>query len=301
VEGTMPTGLTLTSLGLVRGVPVEAGEFTFRVRVVDDRGEVAESEFTMAMVDPLVVDTSDLPTAIVGYDYGASLEASGGTAPYAWSVVADEADEAVPAGLHLSTDGRLTGVPERSGSAEFTVQVVDAAGRSRDRGYRIDTVNPLVILTPSLPGGVTGAGYSVDLAGSGGRAPLTWSVSSGKLPQGLELSAAGVISGVPSVATDATVVLRVADADGRVAAFPYRIVVVTGTNRQEVVARGGVVVVEILDDRVTFQGVSAADGFTAYVIHRGPDRVQVHFIGAQGVWPSWVICEGSPAVACSFD
>ena len=44
-----------------------------------------------------------------------------------------------------------------------------------------------------------------------------------------------------------------------------------------------------------------ADGFTAYVIYWGPSRVQVHFIGPVGVQPSWLLCEGSPEVSCSFD
>ena len=51
----------------------------------------------------------------------------------------------------------------------------------------------------------------------------------------------------------------------------------------------------------TTHQTTSADGFTAYVIHRGPSRVQVHFIGPAGITPSWLLCEGSPAVSCSFD
>ena len=51
----------------------------------------------------------------------------------------------------------------------------------------------------------------------------------------------------------------------------------------------------------TTHQTTSADGFTAYVIHRGPSRVQVHFIGQAGLAPSWLLCEGSPAVLCSFD
>ena len=85
------------------------------------------------------------------------------------------------------------------------------------------------------------------------------------------------------------------------AAFPYVLSVVTGTVRQEVVARGGTVLVDVVGGMVNLVSTEAADGFTAYVIHQGPDRVQVHFIGPPGVVPSWLLCEGSPDVSCAFD
>ena len=74
-----------------------------------------------------------------------------------------------------------------------------------------------------------------------------------------------------------------------------------GTVRQEVVARGGTVVVDIVGSTVNLVSTEAADGFTAYIIHRGPSRVQVHFVGPAGITPSWLLCEGSPDVSCSFD
>jgi hypothetical protein len=146
-----------------------------------------------------------------------------------------------------------------------------------------------------------GVDYAFSMAGSGGRPPHAWSVSSGLLPSGLEMSPDGTISGQPTVATNANVVVQVADGDGRVAAFPYVLSVTTGTVRQEVVARGGTVVVDVVGSTVNLVSTEAADGFTAYIIHRGPGRVQVHFIGEAGLVPSWLLCEGSPAVSCSFD
>ena len=74
-----------------------------------------------------------------------------------------------------------------------------------------------------------------------------------------------------------------------------------GTVRQEVVARGGTVLIDVAGSTVNLVSSEAADGFTAYVIHWGPSRVQVHFIGQAGLAPSWLLCEGSPAVSCSFD
>lgn len=53
------------------------------------------------------------------------------------------------------------------------------------------------IATTSLPSGVHGQAYSQSLSGSGA-APLSWSVQSGALPEGLSLSSAGLLSGTPT-------------------------------------------------------------------------------------------------------
>jgi hypothetical protein len=284
-------------MGLVRGVPTEAGVFSFTVRLEDDRGEATEADFTMSLFDPLVIDTAILPVATVGYSYATTLEASGGTGPYTWTVTTD----VLPDGLDVDPTGTIAGIPDQSGATAFTVRLEDAEGRSVERDYSIEAINPLVILTPSIPGGTTGVDYAFSMAGSGGRPPHTWSVPSGSLPPGLEMSVDGLITGTPTVATNPTVVVRVTDGDGRVAAFPYVLSVVTGTKRQEVVARGGVVSVDIVGGTVNLVSVEAADGFTAYVIHRGPTRVQVHFVGPVGITPSWLLCEGSPDVSCAFE
>jgi hypothetical protein len=293
----MPTGLSLTPLGLVRGVPTEAGDFSFTVRLEDDRGEATEADFTMSLFDPLTIDTTNLPVAVVGYGYATDLEASGGTGPYTWTVTID----VLPAGLNVNAAGTISGIPDRSDTTAFTVRLEDAEGRSVERDYSIEAINPLVILTPSIPGGTTGIDYSFTMASSGGQLPHTWTVSSGVLPSGLDMRTDGTISGQPTVATNASVVVQVVDSDGRVAAFPYVLSVVTGTVRQEVVARGGTVMVDVVGSTVNLVSTEAADGFTAYVIHWGPGRVQVHFIGEAGLVPSWLLCEGSPAVSCSFD
>jgi hypothetical protein len=75
---------------------------------------------------PLLVTTDGaaLPVPQVGVPYAASLEAIGGTPPYAWSVTAGS----LPAGLALDAAGQLAGTPTSAGPATFTVQVRDSAG-----------------------------------------------------------------------------------------------------------------------------------------------------------------------------
>jgi hypothetical protein len=63
---------------------------------------------------------------------------------------------------------------------------------------------PPVITTTALPSGTVGVAYSADLTATG-TAPITWTVTSGDLPDGLTLdTATGAISGKPTTAETLT-------------------------------------------------------------------------------------------------
>lgn len=69
----------------------------------------------------------------------------------------------------------------------------------------------VVIVTYSLPGGVTGTAYSKTIQASGGTTPYVFSVQSGTLPTGLSLSGGGVLSGTPTTPGTYDFVVRVTD------------------------------------------------------------------------------------------
>lgn len=73
---------------------------------------------------PLIVTTASLPDATVGTPYNATLTATGGLAPYTWSVISG----ALPPGLSLDSAGNITGTPTAAGTFNFTVQVIDPIG-----------------------------------------------------------------------------------------------------------------------------------------------------------------------------
>jgi hypothetical protein len=140
------------------------------------------------------------------------LTASGGTAPYVWTVSVGT----LPAGLTLSAGGVLSGTPTSSGTSTFTVMVADSAAGSATRAFTL-AVSPLLITTTTLSAGEVGAAYSEALAASGGTPPYTWVVTSGSLPTGLSLNAAGVISGTPTTPGTSTFTAQVTDSLGATA------------------------------------------------------------------------------------
>jgi hypothetical protein len=69
------------------------------------------------------------------------------------------------------------------------------------------------IVTSTLPAGQVGVAYNQSLTAVGGATPYVWSLASGRLPSGLNLSSNGVIGGTPDTATMATFTVRVTDAN----------------------------------------------------------------------------------------
>jgi subtilisin family serine protease len=148
---------------------------------------------------PPSITTATLPDATNTQGYGASLAATDGTPPYAWSI----ASGTLPSGLSLDTGtGALSGTPsDAPGSYALTFQVQDAASQTATKSLSLELADALSVTTTSLAGGVVGQAYSQALAATGGKTPYAWSVVSGSLPPGLSLDpSTGVVSGTPSAA-----------------------------------------------------------------------------------------------------
>jgi hypothetical protein len=128
--GVLPPGLSLSSAGRISGTPQAAGQFAFSVRVSDGSGRSATASFAVTTVASLRVLTAILPEAKAGSDYGATLQAAGGTSPYRWAVV----EGRLPEGLVLSVSGVITGTPSGGSSTTVVVSATDASGRIAHSG-----------------------------------------------------------------------------------------------------------------------------------------------------------------------
>jgi hypothetical protein len=196
-SGSIPSGLSLnTATGLLSGTPDSSLTYTFTIAVTDQNGQKDSAAYTIKIVAPLNFTTqTPLPGGVVGVSYAQTFAATGGTPPYQWSV----STGALPTGLTLNAAGSLTGTPTAAGTFNFTVQVVDAAGRSATASFTITVTAALTITTATLPNGTVGSAYSQTLVLAGGSGTFTWSVSTGTLPGGITLNpATGLLSGTPS-------------------------------------------------------------------------------------------------------
>jgi hypothetical protein len=149
-----------------------------------------DNPFTGIKIGPYV-----LPSAEVDIDYPQALEASGGTAPYTWEKFTFST---LPPGLTLNADGTFYGIPAVAGKYYFSVQAVDQSGEVGKQVVAI-TVKPQPIITTNLPGGTVGEPYDGRLIVQGGVPSYEWTITSGSLPDGLDLnSTSGQISGIPT-------------------------------------------------------------------------------------------------------
>ena len=249
---------------------------------------------TTRPLPPLVIEVTDLAVATVGSAYDMALVATGGQSPHIWQVAAG----LLPPGLALSSAGRIAGTPQASGQYPFSVRVTDGSARSADASFALTAVNGLLVPTTSLPEVEPGSAYQAMLQATGGTPPYRWSLVDGRLPDGLTLSVAGVISGTPSGGSPTSVVAAATDSSGRIA-YSGELVIEFATDRRTVAARGGTVFVDVLGDSVSLFLASPADGFSAIVVESGGFRVEVQFVPLQGDATSWVVCEVANGVVCS--
>ena len=110
----------------------------------------------------LNIASTSLPDATVSQSYSTTLQATGGTAPYSWSVTGGS----LPAGLSLSTSGQITGTPTATGNYSFTVKVQDLhmSTSSSNINLKITGAPPgISSISPST--GSTNGGTSVTISG----------------------------------------------------------------------------------------------------------------------------------------
>ena len=115
--------------------------------------------------------------------------------------------------MGASTTFTVVFAPSALGSRTAAIHI--ASNDADENPFDIDLegtgVPPLAIATASpLPVGTVGAEYDFTLTANGGTTAYTWSVIGGSLPSGLSLSSAGLLSGTPAEATNASFTVRVA-------------------------------------------------------------------------------------------
>jgi hypothetical protein len=177
-----------------------------------------------------------LKDATVGADYSDSLSASGGTAPYTWSLFSG----ALPPGLALSSMGTISGNPTTAGPSAFAVQVEDGSGAvaTASGGIAVKAAG-LSITTTAFPPGVLNFEYPRQvLTASGGAAPYKFAVTSGSLPAGLTLTD-NVISGTPTAAGTSSFTITATDG-ARTQGSTSSSIVIRGAGTDLLLLSGGV-------------------------------------------------------------
>jgi uncharacterized protein (TIGR03437 family) len=223
----LPSGLSMSSGGTLSGTPAAGshGTYTVQVKVQDSSLDAATASLPLLVYayPPLLGFAPPFPSGQVGVPYSFTLTAAGGMAPYTWTP-----QNALPAGLTLTSSGLLSGTPAVAGHYTIAFMLLDAQNYGLGTGVDL-TISagaaPLTISTPvSFPDGTEQASYSgVSFSATGGSGGYTW--SAGGLPSGLSILTAstgagtGTVSGVPASGSHGTysVQVTVKDSNGATA------------------------------------------------------------------------------------
>jgi hypothetical protein len=225
----LPSGITATSAtpaATISGATDNVGTFTVTAMVADSASPPATASatlsLTIAQAAEIVISPSTLPNGSVSTAYGASITATGGVAPFTFSM--DAASSPLPAGLSFaatSTQATISGTPTTAGTTNnIIIDVKDseqpAVTQKITYSITITSTTALSITTTSpLTGATLGTAYSATVTASGGVTPYTWTVATGStLPAGLTLASASpsaTISGTPTVTGTFQFTLKVTD------------------------------------------------------------------------------------------
>jgi len=139
-SGALPSGLALSTAGVISGSTTAPGIFNFTVRATDTNGYTGTGSYSITVISPTItISPASLPTAFTGIAYSQALSSSGGAAPYSYAVTSGS----LPVGITLSSAGVLAGSATAAGTFTFTVTSTDRNSFTGTRSYTLTVVPKL--------------------------------------------------------------------------------------------------------------------------------------------------------------
>ena len=179
-SGTLPPGMTLSPEGALTGTPTQAALAQFTITAADGSRKAAK-QFTLKVVEPIVVSAPAATTVKAGRQFLVTFGAKGGLAPYIWSGV----DLPLGVGVNAKT-GQVGGRARTAGRFTVTLKVTDSLGTTSTATATVSAVEKLAIVTTKLPVAHDGKRFKVTLHTSGGAGPLKVRLAGSK-PKWLKL------------------------------------------------------------------------------------------------------------------
>ncbi|QMW00795.1 putative Ig domain-containing protein [Spirosoma foliorum] len=205
---TLTNGINLPSIGTKSGAafslnltPSGSGNQSYTL-VIRDNGQSA-SAIANITVSPFPIPSLTNNGPVSCTMTTVTLTASGGTS------------------YTFTMGGVVVGTPGSSNTLNVTtaggyaVRVANATGCASTTTTTVGSIVATVTVdNPTTANGVKNAAFSQDFSAQGGTSPRRFSVASGSLPTGLNLSTTGVLSGTPTQSGSFPITVRATDING---------------------------------------------------------------------------------------
>jgi len=105
-------------------------------------------------VQPLVITTASLPNGTAWVAYDQTIKATGGIAPFTWTVISGTLPHSISLNDNATTSATVSGTPDTAvQSLAFTIKVADSAGHTATQAYTVSILlepDTLVSSSPNL-------------------------------------------------------------------------------------------------------------------------------------------------------
>ncbi len=224
----LPAGVTASSSGGISGTPTGTGSGTATVSVTDAIGNTDTRSFTWRVAAEPADLTPSFATVTVPakswtrHDAISAFTvpaASGGDGTLTYSATG------LPAGVTMSSDRSVSGIPTAAGSGTATITATDTDGDTATVAFAwnvsadaIPSFAAVPLIKRNWTEGTAVTAFTVPAA-TGGDGMLTYTASG--LPSGVSMAATRSVSGTPDRSGSGTATVTATDADGDTASVRF--------------------------------------------------------------------------------
>ena len=195
--GSLPSGVTLTSAGVLSGTPAAGtgGSYSIVLEASNGVSPEASQTFTLTVDQAPAITSSTATTFTAGSSGSFAVTATG----YPTSTFTESGP--LPSGVTLSIAGVLTGTPAvgTGGTYPITITATNGISPNATQSFTLTVDQAPVITSANTTTFTVGASGSLAVTASGYPAPTFTEI--GALPSGVTLTSAGVLSGTPVAGT----------------------------------------------------------------------------------------------------
>ena len=204
--GSLPTGVTLSTGGVLSGTPTTSGTFPITITAANGVTPNATQSFTLDVDAPPAITSAAATSFTKGSAGSFTVTATGFPAPTFTEI------GSLPTGVTLSTGGVLSGTPTASGSFPITITASNGVTPNATQSFT------LTVSTSGVAPTITSANHATFTEGTAGTFAVTATGSpaptfteGGALPTGVTLSSGGVLSGTPTASGTFPIIITAAN------------------------------------------------------------------------------------------